>query len=223
MIPTDGLARTLDALNEAIFTHRPLPEGEKQQAGECILARQYPGGPYAGLLAPSQEELAEGFTLFTGEKLHTQLGPRNVLSAEAGTAILRLGLASPSIHAALERLRRSLLATCFAAERCVVGECAHSGLAFMRFLSAGGTGDAEERLREHIRVIHQRRDGKGRWSRFPCHYTLLVLAESGLPEALGELRYAARALERSLKRQAPADERHTLRRRQLAERVLAKC
>ena len=108
MIQTDSLAQTIDILNEAIFFDRPLSDQDKKQAADFILGRQYPSGPHAGLFAPTDKDFAEGVFLFTGERLHTHLGRRNILSAEAARAILLLelpviaiteaaGSASPSI------------------------------------------------------------------------------------------------------------------------------
>ncbi len=223
MFQTNSLAHTIDALNEAIFFNRPLSNQDKKQAADFILGRQYPSGPHAGLFAPTDKDFAEGVFLFTGEKLHTQLGPRNILSAEAARAILLLGLPSSEMETSLERVQSKLLSSCFAADLCVVGECAHSGVGFMRYLAVGGSTEATQRLDAHIRIISQYRDGKGHWKRFPFHYTLLALSEIELPASLAELRYAAPALERSLKRQDGVEERFLLRRQQLLERVMARC
>lgn len=70
-----------------------------------------------------------------------------------------------------------------------------------------------------IRMLKERRDGRGRWTRFPYYYTLLALLEGGVKSALGEMRYAAPGLERMLKRPGSRD-KYTVRRRTLAERVL---
>jgi hypothetical protein len=71
-----------------------------------------------------------------------------------------------------------------------------------------------EYLREH-------RDGKGRWRRFPFYYTLLALLEIPGSRATGEMGYAGPGLERMLKRSRRND-RFDLRRRAVAERVLAR-
>jgi len=223
MIQTDSLAQTIDGLNEAIFSDQPLSDQDKKKAADSLLSRQYRSGPHAGLFAPTDKDLAEGVHLFTGEKLHTHLGPRNILSAEAARAILLLGLSSPEMEPALEGVQSKLCAACFAADLCVIGECAHSGVGFMRYLAAGGSSDAAQRLEAHIRSISQHRDGKGRWKRYPFHYTLLALSEIDLPAAQAEIRYAAPALERSMKRQADGEERFKQRRQILMERLLAKC
>ena len=73
-----------------------------------------------------------------------------------------------------------------------------------------------------MRILKTRRDGNGRWRAFPFHYTLLALSDIELPSALAERRYAAPACERCLKR-SPGDDTFAQRRRELAERILARC
>ena len=216
-------SQTLDTLNEAVFYGTPTAGTVRTSAAATIAARQLRSGPHAGLLAPDEADYAAGIRLFTGERLHTRLGPRNVLSCEAGRLILLLGLPVPGLEAVLDRLQRRLTDECFAAQYCLVGECAHSGLGFMRYLAAGGAADAERRLNTHIKIINTHRNSKGTWLRLPPSYTLLTLNEIDLPAARAELRYAAPALERSLKRPAASEAPYDRRRRDLAERILAKC
>jgi hypothetical protein len=146
-----------------------------------------------------------------------------VLSCEAGRLILLLGLPVPGVEEVLDRLQRRLTDECFAAQYCLVGECAHSGLGFMRYLAAGGAPDAERRLNAHIKNISTRHNRKGGWLRLPPFYTLLTLNEIDLPAARTEICYAAPALEKSLKRPAAINEPYARRRTVLAERILAKC
>jgi len=121
----------------------------------------------------------------------------------------------------LERTNRWLLEQCFSSV-CTVGECAHSTIGLMRYLAAGGLADSEKRLNAHIAVLSQHRDGKGRWRRFPFYYTLLALSETDLPAAVGEMRHAAPACERFLRR-SPKGDLFVTRQRVVMERVLARC
>jgi len=219
----DRLSQTLDTLNESVFYGTPAPEAAREKAAAAIHARRLRSGPHAGLFAPDEMDYAAGIRLFTGERLHTRLGPRNVLSCEAGRLILLLGLPVPDGEEVLDRLQRRLTDECFAAQYCLVGECAHSGIGFMRYLAAGGVPDAERRLNAHIKIMATRRNGKGTWLRLPPFYTLLTLNEIDLPAARTELRYAAPALEKTLKRPAAIEASYARRRRDLAERILAKC
>jgi hypothetical protein len=86
---------------------------------------------------------------------------------------------------------------------------------------AGGMSKKRARLSGGVEQLSQRRDGRGRWLRFPFYYTLLALAEIPGPRAAGEIRYAAPVLERMLRRRGRGD-RFDLRRRTLAERALAR-
>jgi hypothetical protein len=54
------------------------------------------------------------------------------------------------------------------------------------------------------------------------YYTLLALSETDLPAAVEEMRYAAPACERFLRR-SPKDDGFALRQRDVVERVLARC
>ena len=79
----------------------------------------------------------------------------------------------------------------------------------------------DERLSGGLKYLKSFRDGKGRWRRFPYYYTLLALSEIHGLDADAEIRYAAPGLERMLRRKGNGD-RFDLRRRMLAERVLAR-
>ena len=73
-----------------------------------------------------------------------------------------------------------------------------------------------------IRQLKKHRDNKGRWRRFPFHYTLLALNEMDFPAAIREMKYAAPSVERIAKRN-PGKDIYAKRRQIVAERILAKC
>jgi hypothetical protein len=218
-----SLAQTIDLLNDALFHAKPVSEREKQHAVEVILEHQLHSGPHAGLFAAQKADSRTESHLFTGERLHTQLGPRNVISCETGRAILLLGLPIPHVAEVLERLQQRLTDECFATQYCQVGECAHSGIGFMRYLAVQDGREVEQRLVQHINTIAHSRDDKGKWKHIPFHYTLLALSEIDLPAAIDEMRYAAPALEKTMKRPGYVDAPFDQRRRELAERVLSIC
>jgi hypothetical protein len=72
-----------------------------------------------------------------------------------------------------------------------------------------------------MEILKQHRDGKGDWHRFPFHYTLLALTDMRGESVVTEIQYAAPKLERMLKRQ-PRNNKFDLRRRVIAERILAR-
>jgi len=217
MINLDRLSPVVDSLNDAFITGQYMPGDEREQTAEWIAARQQRSGSSAGLFAPTEADQA--FHLFSGEKLRTRLATRNVLSAEAARAILLLAPASPAARGALERARDRLAQSCFAAQLCAVGECAHSGVGWMRYLAAEAGAEAQERLQAHVDLLSRHRDGKGRWRRFPFYYTLLALLETGSPAAAEEMRYAAPACERLLLRDGGGP--FAARRKAILERALA--
>jgi hypothetical protein len=216
-----SLAATVDALNEALLAGRTPTEQEVEVFAAWVLGRQWTVGRLAGAFAPTDGDLAAGVRLFTGEMLRTQLAARNVLTAEVARGLFVLLPATPGVREALERANRWLLGMCFAGS-CVLGECAHSTVAWMRYLAVGALADAESRLEAHLQVLSQYRDRRGRWKRFPFYYTLLALSEIDLPAAVAEMRYAAPACERSLRRWG-ADTPRVRRQKVILERVLAAC
>jgi hypothetical protein len=208
---------TVDAVNEALFNGRPLSKAEKEGVARWIAGRQVEVGKQAGLFAPTEDDYQEGVGLFTGERLRTKLAARNILTVEAARAMVLFGMGEDI----LERTNRWLLKQCFSSA-CTIGECAHSTVGLMRYLAAGGLADSEKRLNAHIAVLSQHRDSQGRWRRFPFYYTLLALSETDLPAAVEEIRYAAPACERFLRR-SPKDDLFAPRRRAVVERVLTRC
>lgn len=214
IIHHSSLAATLDAVNEALFNDRSLSKAEKEEAAGWIAGRQVEAGQQSGLFAPTEDDYQEGVKLFTGERLRTKLAARNILTAEAARVLILISMGGDI----LEHTDRWLLEQCFSST-CTVGECAHSTVGLMRYLAAGGLANSEKRLNAHIAVLSRHRDGKGRWKRFPFYYTLLALSETDLPAAVEEMRYAAPACERFLRR-SPKDDGFALRQRDVVERVL---
>ncbi len=217
IIHHNSLAATLDAVNEALFNGRSLSKVEKKETARWIAGRQVEVGKQTGLFVPTEDDYQEDVRLFTGERLRTKLATRNILTEEAARALTLFDVGEDI----LERTDRWLLEQCFSSA-CTVGECAYSTVGLMRYLAVGGLDDSEKRLNAHIAVLSQHRDGKGRWRRFPFYYTLLALSETDLPAAVEEMRYAAPACERVLRR-SPRDHTFGPRQRAAMERVLVRC
>jgi hypothetical protein len=217
----DSLAVTLDAIGEAFFHDRPLSRIRGEEAAQWIIGRQVRSGKQAGMFAPTGRDYEDSPRLFTGERLKTKLATRNILTAESATALILLGAPPADAGHALELANRWLSAQCFS-DSCTVGECAHSTVGLMRYLASGQPEEWERRLQGHIKVLSRHRDSNGRWQRFPFYYTLLALAETELPSAVEEMRYAAPACERVLTRLSQTD-RFSDRRQIVVHRVLARC
>jgi hypothetical protein len=221
MVVNESLAATIDGVNEALFNGGFLNGAQGEGTARWLAGRQHRSGSQAGMFTPTGYDYGQGIRLFTGEALRTKLATRNVLTAEAGRVLLLLGDPSPEVRETLERADDWLSRRCFAGT-CIIGECAHSMVGLMRYLAAGGGMGREARLEGHVRLLSRYRDGKGQWRRFPFYYTLLALTEIELPAAVEELRYAAPAGRRFLRRKAQ-EGTYGRRRRAVVERALAAC
>jgi hypothetical protein len=220
----NSLAATLDAVDEAFFHDRTLPEADVKAVTCWLAARQIPSGKWAGMFAPTDLDYGHGVTLFTGEKLRTRLAARNILTAEAARALTFFGRTDPDVQdvgQCVDRANRWLGRQCFARD-CMVGECAHSAIGLMRYVAVREGDRAQEWLERHVEMFFLRRDGKGRWKGLPFYYTLLALSEIDLLPARQELHYATPACERVLKRLS-GDNPVVRRRRHVVHRALSKC
>jgi hypothetical protein len=93
---------------------------------------------------------------------------------------------------------------------------------------ASSAAEDERRLANGLAALRRRRDGEGRWKHFPYFYTLLALSEMDAAFVREEIQYAARGVERSLRRLIKQDGNEELgkfdwRRQVLLQRVLEKC
>ncbi len=219
MIPISSscISLTLDALNEAGLEGR-MPDGaERKQVAQWIA-----GQGDVLRLAPGVWRAPEdgaAFHLFTGEAVHTQLAVANVLGLEACRALASLDMGWSAVAEALAGAGQKIAHRCYASG-CVKGECAHSAVAYWRYLAETSLPDKDERLAAAMSTLAERRDGKGRWLGFPFHYTLLALLEIDTPAARAEMAYAAPGCARLLARRA-ADGEYARRQRAVLERVAA--
>jgi hypothetical protein len=225
LVHSGSLAATVDAVNEAAFLDRAITKTERVQAARFIASRQGLPGSYANMFALVPGEPTKGLRLFTGERVTTRVGTVHILGEEACRALALLDVDDDPIRKALARARAGILERLLTYDsRYTFGTfcCAKCSVGLWRNLVAGGLKGGEARLAAGLKVLKADRADGGRWRRFPFHYTLLALAETDLPAAIAEMRYAAPALERSLNH-AAADDKYGERRALLAERVLARC
>jgi len=225
LVHPDSLAETLDAVGEAFFYGQRLSKAQRQEVAKWIAARQGLPGSYRQMFAPTGQDRAEGITLFTGEKNRSGGGSSHILGQEACRTLILLGAPGAVARKALRRA--SQWQTFLGASRdrgkgmyC----CGKCSVAMWRHLAVGGFDelDAERWLNAAMKTLKGSRLGTGRWRPFPFHYTLLALSEIDLPAARKERQYAAPVCESMLKRK-PKGDRIDLRRRHLAERILAMC
>jgi len=223
LLHTSSLGATVDAINDAMFLGRRIPQSEAKQAALWIASRQGQTGSYAGLPAPMKRDFQQGVRFFTGEGIKSGAGVGHILGEEACRALRKLAYKAKSVQAALAQASTGLLARLNEHSPKASGTycCGSCSVAYWRHLAAGGLDLQEQRLANGLKHLKKRRDGKGRWQGFPFYYTLLALSEMELPGAVRELKYAAPACERALKRK-PATGKYDKRRQELLSRILVR-
>lgn len=205
----ETLADKLDICNRAFFEGETLTALRRYEMVRDISAR----------VEREMTDLdGEGLYLFTGERLRTRAAANAVLMEEGARALILLD--SPTVDGvmALEEARRRLVGKCFT-DGCVMGECAHAAVGWLRYLAVTNFPDTERRLEVGLRRLNALRDSGGRWKGMPFYYTLLMLCEQDSPLARRELRFAAPACEKLLSVQ-PVNEVFGQRRLEVLERVL---
>jgi len=224
LLHTSSLAATLDAVDEAFFLGKTPSKREREEVANWLASRQGLPGSYAGMFAPPESyRPGTRLKLFTGDGLSSRGGALHVLGEEACRALILLDVQEPPVPAALRRATEGMLSrigrgTQQSGRYC----CGTCSAALWRHLAAGGLQQPERLLAGALKTLRTARDGEGRWKGYPFWYGVLALSEVPLPAAQAELRYAAAALERALRR-GPGDDVYAKRRRVLAERVLTQC
>jgi hypothetical protein len=218
LIKQASLAGTIDAVNVRLARSEPLSPAERTQVVEWLLGRQVVSGRDSGMFAPFPGEYEAGVHLFTGERLRTRIATRNVLTLESARILSALAGEQAGARSAVWRTSVAMGHACFAASHCVIGECAHSSLAYMRGAASDRSGDRRKWIEDHLRVLREHRDGTGRWRRFPFYYTVLSLLEVGTPSSDAELEYARPACRRVIGRSSSSS--FSPRRKRIVERVL---
>ncbi len=223
MLNEDSLAATLDAVNDALFSGRVIPQRQRTVVARWIGARGGQPGSYESMPAPTERDFAAGPALFTGERLTGRGGLACKLGNEGCRALIKLDVRARAVSEALERAQRRMTARLEDADSPRAGYycCGSCTVAVWRHMLAGGLDHQELRLANGLKHLHRARLGNGRWRFFPCWYTLWTLLEIPSPEARTELQYAAPVLERALRRQPRPDDTYGLRRRQIAQQALA--
>jgi len=223
LVDEGSLALTVDAVNEALLSGRPIPRPARVEAATWIARRQGLPGSYANMFAPAEQDFVEA-RLFTGEAIASRAATGHILGEEAIRALQLLGMKTHEVRAALARAKAGMEArvTDTASGPWGMYCCGTCSCAYWRNLAVGGLTRAEARLVQGMKEMKARRLGTGKWRSFPFFYAVLALTEIDLLGARAELRYAAPVLERYLQRAATegitSQRRHTI-----AERALARC
>ncbi len=225
-VNSGSLAETLDTINDAFFYRRRLTATNRKELTGWIAERRGKSGSYAGMFAPTRDDLRNGIRVYTGEPVRSDAAIGHVLGEEACRGLRLLDVADNTIHEALRRATEGMLHRLRQTEdsQKVHGMycCGLCSVAYWRNVMVGGLDRNEERLAAGMVALRAHRIGDGHWRRFPFYYTLLALSEINLKPALNEMRYVAPLLERYVKRKG-SNSRFLERRRVISERILAKC
>lgn len=103
-----SLAGTIDAVSHAHFFGNQIPPGEAGRVAHWLVGRQGLPGSYAGMFAPTAVDYAEGFQLFTGERIASHAATGHILGEEACRALLLLNIEAEEVMAALARAGRAM-------------------------------------------------------------------------------------------------------------------
>ena len=223
MLDETSLAATLDAVNEALFDGRALPQRQRQTLAGWLAARCGQPGSYEFMPAPTPKDLATRPLLFTGEPLTTRAGTACKLGNEGCRALILLDVKTRAVSDALQQAEAHMTARLDPADGPRGGYycCGSCTVAFWRHLLAGGLDHQEQRLASGLEHLQRARRGKGAWRFFPSWYTVLALTETDPARARDELLYGAPRLERALQRAPAPDNIYGLRRHEIARRALA--
>lgn len=218
-IDTESLWKTLDSINEDFFFGKTIPKKDKTEVAGWISSRQGLKGSYGKMFAPTASDFELSRT-FTGEKLASRAATAHILGEEALRCLAKLGVEDENVRKAYNIANEDMTR--------IVGEtingkfcCGTCSVAMWRNLVAGGMTHQEARLKAGMAELKKSRLETGKWRWFPFFWTLSALVEIDTREAVEEMRHAAPAIERSLKKSAE-DPVYDKRRKTISEMVLAK-
>lgn len=221
-VKKESLAFTLDAVNDAFFEGRIISGEDKLEVARFVASRHGLYGSYANMFAPTEKDLDAGIKVFTGERVRSGAATSHILGEEASRILNILKVSDKEVRKALDEATAGIQAR-FDEETHKSGFycCGFCTSSLWRNAAAGTLKEGEKLLERGVKTLKMLRLGDGKWRRFPLYYTVLALSEIDIPQALAEIKYTAPLLERALRRKSSSD-KYAIRRRMLAERVLAK-
>ncbi|HVP58632.1 MAG TPA: hypothetical protein VMU02_11085 [bacterium] len=108
LLDTGSLARTIDAVSDALFFEKRVPKAEARRVAVWLAGRQGLPRSYAGMFAPTARDYERGIRLFTGEHISSGAATGHILGEEACRTLLLLDTDVPEARAALDRAARSM-------------------------------------------------------------------------------------------------------------------
>lgn len=220
---TTSLADTIDNVSEALLFSFDIAEKEKLEIADFLIGRHNIPGAYANMFAPTETDMKHELVLFTGEKIKTNAARRHMMGEEACRILRRLGVKNDKVEAVLKEADEGIQKRISES-----GEpsgkycCKNCSSALWLNLSAGGINNNGEMLIAGLRFLRQHREEKGTWKGFNYFYTLYVLNEIEPGLAMDEMKFAAKSINRWIKRKPVNVDKYTLRRNFIGESILTK-
>ncbi len=216
-----SLAKTIDAINEALFFDKKIPASLKKEAVKWIAGRQGLPGSYAGkLFALTKKDFESDILLFTGEKIKSGAGKAHILGEETCRILTLLDPKNKALAKAQKGMEELLAGHLAGGHEFGTFCCVTCTCALWRNAAAGRLKNSKKLLDAGLKILKSNRDDKGRWGRFPFYYTLFTLSDIDSPKAKAELNYCQSACEKSLKRLLKKNDIISKRRRKIIERVI---
>jgi len=219
VIHDSSLGLTLVAVHDFLSSNRVTNPRARSDLIGWILNRQIQSGFHRGLFQPLRLDDPKSARTVTGERLLTRLGIRNIVTQEAARLLWVLGFDRSDVRDAVQLANARMSKACYTLHHCVIGECAHSSIGYLRFQGTAHPWQRPPWIHRHLSVIRSLRDGNGRWNRLPF-YTLMCLHELEHEWAEAELLYAMPACVRVSNRKQP-DDAYGRTRRELIESTIA--
>jgi len=219
LVNEQSLAQTLNKITHAWLTGTQLSADDRIDAARWIAARVGIAGSYSGLPAPTEVDYGDNVYLYTGETVRSNAGIGCKLGFEAVWALAQLNVHDAAVRqATLQAQARTLTLFDRQPSRAKGMYCCYScSQAGWRALATIEGG--QPFLTLGVELLHNSRDGKGRWAKFPFWYSVLALTHNQTKAARAEIQYAAPALERFLRRK-DFGQLHDARRELLAQKAL---
>ncbi len=220
------LTSIVDEVNTNRLWGKPHCCGRRVKLSSFITKRQGVPGSYCNLFAPTDEELADGYRFFTGERISTNAGMRHILGEEALRALVIMAPRTKSGKAAIDRAAEAMSQRLYESETQHGGGlrdrglycCMRCSVALWRVYSVGVIDDAQQRLTCGLKILKSKRNDQHDWQSFPFYYTLSALIDMQHELADKELKFALPAIEKRYNRSAQnSDDVYIQRRKKIME------
>jgi hypothetical protein len=223
----NSLFKTVDNVSEALLFDLRINNNETIEIADFIVNQQGKPRTYANTFAPTETDLKNDLVLFTGERITTSAGKCHMIGEEASRILRKLELHSDKIKTALHHADIGLkkqINESLHNSRYEYGMycCKSCSCALWINLASGGLNNDLELLKAGLTYLKNHRDDEGRWSGFLYYYTLYVLNEVDKVLVMDEMKYAAKTIERRLKKKKTNESKYELRRKFICEQILNK-